>query len=89
MEAPEEASLAAEQTDGAAPPLPDHTTACCHGAAKMAILAYSLGKREINHHFTIRNAKLISFVLVVLLLVFHGVLRHYGGKCSPVISAEC
>ncbi|XP_024154845.1 N-acetylneuraminate 9-O-acetyltransferase isoform X2 [Oryzias melastigma] len=88
MEAPEEASLAAEQTDGAAPPLPDHTTACCHGAAKMAILAYSLGKREINHHFTIRNAKLISFVLVVLLLVFHGVLRHYGGgdSCEWLLS---
>uniref|UniRef100_A0A3P9K2D5 N-acetylneuraminate (7)9-O-acetyltransferase n=1 Tax=Oryzias latipes TaxID=8090 RepID=A0A3P9K2D5_ORYLA len=86
MGASEEASLEAQQTEGA--PQPDHTTACCHGAAKMAILAYSLGKREINQHFTIKNAKLISFVLVVLLLVFHGALRHYDGgdSCEWLLS---
>lgn len=56
------------------------TGACCHGGAKMAVLAYSLGKREINQHFTIKNAKLISLVVVLLLLVFHTVLRYYGGK---------
>lgn len=56
-------------------------SACCHGGAKMAVLAYSLGKREINHHFTIKNAKLISLVAVLLLLVFHTASRYYGGKC--------
>lgn len=48
----------------------------------MAVLAYSLGKREINHHFTIRNAKLISLVAVILLLAFHTALRYYGGEWS-------
>lgn len=60
------------------------TAACCHGGAKMAVLAYSLGKREINQHFTIKNAKLISLALVILLIVFHTASRHYGGKWSPV-----
>lgn len=46
----------------------------------MAVLAYSLGKREINHYFTIRNAKLISLALVIVLLVSHTVSRYYGGK---------
>ena len=45
----------------------------------MAVLAYSLGKREINQHFTIRNAKLISVALVLVLLLFHTVSRYYGG----------
>lgn len=59
---------------------PAHCTgACCHGGAKMAVLAYSLGKREINQHFTIRNAKLISVALVLVLLLFHTVSRYYGG----------
>lgn len=73
-------------TSGGAPPplLLDCTAACCHGGAKMAVLAYSLGKREINHHFTIKNAKLISLVIVSLLLVFHTASRYYGGKWSPV-----
>ncbi|TNN72151.1 CAS1 domain-containing protein 1 [Liparis tanakae] len=54
----------------------------------MAVLAYSLGKREINHHFTIKNAKLISLVLVILLLVFHTALRYYGGgdSCERLLS---
>lgn len=61
--------------------LHSHSTgACCHGGAKMAILAYSLGKREINQHFTVKNAKLISLAVVVLLLVFHTALRYYGGE---------
>lgn len=46
----------------------------------MAVLAYSLGKREINQHFTIKNAKLISLVVVLLLLAFHTASRYYGGK---------
>lgn len=79
----EEAS--AEPADGApgaggAPPR-HRTAAGCHGGAKMAVLAYSLGKREINQHFTIKNAKLISLVAVILLVVFHSASRYYGGKC--------
>lgn len=61
------------------------TGACCHGGAKMAVLAYSLGKREINHYFTIRNAKLISLALVVVLLLSHTVSRYYGGKCPSFV----
>uniref|UniRef100_A0A671TQN8 N-acetylneuraminate (7)9-O-acetyltransferase n=1 Tax=Sparus aurata TaxID=8175 RepID=A0A671TQN8_SPAAU len=54
----------------------------------MAVLAYSLGKREINQHFTIKNAKLISIALVVLLLVFHTASRYYGGgdSCEWLLS---
>lgn len=48
----------------------------------MAVLAYSLGKREINQHFTVRNAKLISLAAVALLLVYHTVWRYYDGKSS-------
>lgn len=56
-------------------------SACCHGGAKMAVLAYSLGKREINQYFSIKNAKLLSVAAVVLLTVFHSVSRYYGGMC--------
>ena len=76
------AQHAAEPADGApggAQP-PDRTAACCHGGAKMAVLAYSLGKREINQHFTVKNAKSISLVVVILLVVFHTASRYYGGK---------
>uniref|UniRef100_A0A3B4XDE4 CAS1 domain containing 1 n=1 Tax=Seriola lalandi dorsalis TaxID=1841481 RepID=A0A3B4XDE4_SERLL len=54
----------------------------------MAVLAYSLGKREINQHFTIKNAKLISLVVVILLLVFHTASRYYGGgdSCEWLLS---
>lgn len=57
-----------------------HLSACCHGGAKMAVLAYSLGKREINQYFSIKNAKLLSLVAVILLTVFHTATRYYGGK---------
>ena len=50
----------------------------------MAVLAYSLGKREINQYFTIKNAKVISLVAVLVLLVFHTAQRYYGGKCWVV-----
>ncbi|KAL0166258.1 hypothetical protein M9458_038102 [Cirrhinus mrigala] len=56
-------------------------SACCHGGAKMAVLAYSLGKREINQYFSIKNAKLLSVAAVVILTVFHTASRHYGGEC--------
>ncbi|KAF0024713.1 hypothetical protein F2P81_023515 [Scophthalmus maximus] len=70
------------------PPPPHRTAACCHGGAKMAVLAYSLGKREINHHFTIRNAKLIALVVVASLLVFHTASRYHGGgdSCEWLLS---
>lgn len=45
----------------------------------MAVLAYSLGKREINQYFNIKNAKLLSLVVVVLLLVLHTASRYCGG----------
>nr|XP_057903750.1 N-acetylneuraminate 9-O-acetyltransferase isoform X1 [Doryrhamphus excisus] len=65
------------------------TAACCHGGAKMAGLAYSLGKREINQHFTIKNAKLISLALVILLVIFHAVSRYFGGgdSCEWLLSS--
>ncbi|XP_056153835.1 N-acetylneuraminate 9-O-acetyltransferase isoform X2 [Lampris incognitus] len=55
----------------------------------MAGLAYSLGKREINQYFTIKNAKFISLAIVVLLLVFHTALRYYGGgdTCDWLLSS--
>ncbi|XP_044028714.1 N-acetylneuraminate 9-O-acetyltransferase [Siniperca chuatsi] len=86
----EAVSQGTEWADGApgeAPPL-NCTAACCHGGAKMAVLAYSLGKREINQHFTIKNAKLISLVAVILLLVFHTASRYYGGgdSCEWLLS---
>ncbi|KAM8884455.1 N-acetylneuraminate (7)9-O-acetyltransferase [Synchiropus picturatus] len=48
----------------------------------MAGLAYSLGKRELNQHFNIKNAKLLSLVAVVSLVVFHTGLRYYKGGDS-------
>ncbi|KAK9526980.1 hypothetical protein VZT92_015647 [Zoarces viviparus] len=90
MEKQDAVSQNADPADGAqgGAPLLDRTGACCHGGAKMAVLAYSLGKREINHHFTIKNAKLISLVLVILLLVFHTASRYYGGgdSCERLLS---
>ncbi|XP_064204331.1 N-acetylneuraminate 9-O-acetyltransferase isoform X1 [Anguilla rostrata] len=64
-------------------------SACCHGGAKMAVLAYSLGKREINQYFSIKNAKLLSLVAVILLTVFHSVSRYYGGgdTCEWLLSS--
>lgn len=61
-------------------------SACCHGGAKMAVLAYSLGKREINQYFSIKNAKLLSLTAVVLLISFHSASRYYGGECAPLIT---
>ncbi|XP_062265499.1 N-acetylneuraminate 9-O-acetyltransferase isoform X1 [Platichthys flesus] len=54
----------------------------------MAVLAYSLGKREINQHFTIKNAKVISLTIVLLLLLFHAASRYHGGgdSCEWLLS---
>ncbi|KAG9355451.1 hypothetical protein JZ751_000289 [Albula glossodonta] len=64
-------------------------SACCHGGAKMAVLAYSLGKREINQYFSIKNAKILSLVAVILLTVFHSVSKYYGGgdTCEWLLSS--
>lgn len=48
----------------------------------MAVLAYSLGKREINQHFNVRNAKLVSLAAVAVLLVYHTAWRYYDGEWS-------
>ncbi|XP_067112087.1 N-acetylneuraminate 9-O-acetyltransferase [Osmerus mordax] len=55
----------------------------------MAVLAYSLGKRDINQYFSIKNAKLLSLVAVVLLLVLHTASRCYGGgdSCDWLLSS--
>ncbi|XP_061616370.1 N-acetylneuraminate 9-O-acetyltransferase isoform X1 [Phyllopteryx taeniolatus] len=55
----------------------------------MAFLAYSLGKREINQYFTIRNAKLISLALVVVLVISHTASRYFGGgdSCDWLLSS--
>ncbi|CAN9503872.1 unnamed protein product [Ophioblennius macclurei] len=78
----------ADGARSAAPPPTDCTAACCHGGAKMAVLAYSLGKREINQHFTVKNAKVISLLLVIVLLGFHTASRYYGGgdSCEWLLS---
>ncbi|XP_033848109.3 N-acetylneuraminate 9-O-acetyltransferase isoform X1 [Acipenser ruthenus] len=62
---------------------------CCHGGAKMSVLAYSRGKREINQYFSIQNAKLLALVAVLLLIVFHSVSRNYGGgdTCEWLLSS--
>uniref|UniRef100_A0A4W5NC92 CAS1 domain containing 1 n=1 Tax=Hucho hucho TaxID=62062 RepID=A0A4W5NC92_9TELE len=55
----------------------------------MAVLAYSLGKREINQYFCIKNAKILSLAAVILLTVFHTVSRYYGGgdTCEWLLSS--
>lgn len=64
-------------------------SACCHGGAKMAVLAYNLGKREINQYFSIKNAKLLAAAAVVLLTVFHAASRHYESSdtCDWLLSS--
>ncbi|TRY94021.1 hypothetical protein DNTS_029590, partial [Danionella cerebrum] len=64
-------------------------SACCHGGAKMAVLAYNIGKLEINQYFNIKNAKFLAVTAVVLLTVFHSASRHYGGSdtCDWLLSS--
>lgn len=63
-----------------AAPLPRSAAHCCHGGTKMAALAYNLGKREINHYFSVRSAKVLALVAVLLLAVCHLASRHYRGE---------
>ncbi|KAM4028982.1 N-acetylneuraminate (7)9-O-acetyltransferase isoform 1-T1 [Anomaloglossus baeobatrachus] len=65
---------------------------CCHGGAKMAALAYNLGKREINQHFSVRNAKLLALGAALLVsachAVFWGLSSHAGDDtCGYLISS--
>ncbi|XP_053570035.1 N-acetylneuraminate 9-O-acetyltransferase [Bombina bombina] len=63
---------------------------CCHGGAKMAALAYNLGKREINQHFTVRNAKVLALGAVLLLSICHAVSWGYSrgdDTCQYLISS--
>ncbi|XP_073438160.1 N-acetylneuraminate (7)9-O-acetyltransferase [Dendrobates tinctorius] len=64
---------------------------CCHGGAKMAALAYNLGKREINQHFSVRNAKLLALGAALLVsachAVFWGYSSHGDDTCGYLISS--
>lgn len=53
---------------------------CCHGGAKMAGLAYTLGKREINYYFSVRSAKALALAAVLLLAACHAASRRYRGE---------
>lgn len=53
---------------------------CCHGGAKMAGLAYTLGKREINYYFSVRTAKALALGAVLLLAACHAASRRYRGE---------
>lgn len=67
-----------------AAPLARAAARCCHGGTKMAALAYNLGKREINHYFSVRSAKVLALAAVVLLAACHLASRRYRGeRCSP------
>lgn len=48
----------------------------------MAGLAYSLGKREINQYFTVKHAKILSALVLLLLFVLHSTSRLFGGSDS-------
>lgn len=63
-----------------AAPLPRSAAHCCHGGTKMAALAYNLGKREINHYFSVRSAKVLALVAVLLLALCHLASRRYRGE---------
>lgn len=63
-----------------AAPLPRSAAHCCHGGTKMAALAYNLGKREINHYFSVRSAKVLALVAVLLLAACHLTSRRYRGE---------
>ncbi|XP_027395953.1 N-acetylneuraminate 9-O-acetyltransferase isoform X5 [Bos indicus x Bos taurus] len=72
-----------------AAPLPRSAAHCCHGGTKMAALAYNLGKREINHYFSVRSAKVLALVAVLLLAVCHLASRRYRGNdsCEYLLSS--
>ncbi|XP_028926669.1 N-acetylneuraminate 9-O-acetyltransferase [Ornithorhynchus anatinus] len=55
----------------------------------MAALAYHLGRREINHYFNVRSAKLLALAAVLLLAVCHAASRRYRGddSCESLLSS--
>ncbi|KAM9077559.1 N-acetylneuraminate (7)9-O-acetyltransferase isoform 3-T3 [Megaptera novaeangliae] len=55
----------------------------------MAALAYNLGKREINHYFSVRSAKVLALVAVLLLALCHLASRRYRGNdsCEYLLSS--
>ncbi|KAM8966254.1 N-acetylneuraminate (7)9-O-acetyltransferase [Pelodytes ibericus] len=56
----------------------------------MAALAYHLGKREINQHFSVSNAKVLALGAVLLLSVCHAVTWGYSrgdATCDYLISS--
>ncbi|GCB63273.1 N-acetylneuraminate (7)9-O-acetyltransferase [Scyliorhinus torazame] len=69
--------------------LRDRFSLGCHGGAKMAAQAYAMGRREINQHFNIRNAKLLAISFVLVLTAGHGIHRSYGGgdTCEWLLSS--
>lgn len=68
-----------------AAPLPRAAAHCCHGGTKMAALAYNLGKREINHYFSVRSAKVLALVAVLLLAACHLASRRYRGEQTVLV----
>uniref|UniRef100_A0A8C4YFR1 CAS1 domain containing 1 n=1 Tax=Gopherus evgoodei TaxID=1825980 RepID=A0A8C4YFR1_9SAUR len=54
----------------------------------MAALAYTLGKREINHYFSVRSAKALALGAVLLLAACHAAFRRYRGDdtCEYLLS---
>ncbi|XP_074840823.1 N-acetylneuraminate (7)9-O-acetyltransferase isoform X1 [Carettochelys insculpta] len=55
----------------------------------MAALAYTLGKREINHYFSVRSAKALALGAVLLLAACHAASRRYrgGDTCEYLLSS--
>ncbi|XP_007937994.1 N-acetylneuraminate 9-O-acetyltransferase [Orycteropus afer afer] len=55
----------------------------------MAALAYNLGKREINHYFSVKSAKVLALVAVLLLVAGHLASRRYRGNdsCEYLLSS--
>ncbi|XP_069769761.1 N-acetylneuraminate (7)9-O-acetyltransferase isoform X2 [Narcine bancroftii] len=55
----------------------------------MAAQAYAMGRREINQHFNIRNAKLLAISFVLVLTAVHGINRSFGGgdSCEWLLSS--
>ncbi|XP_038598338.1 N-acetylneuraminate 9-O-acetyltransferase [Tachyglossus aculeatus] len=55
----------------------------------MAALAYHLGRREINHYFNVRTAKLLALAAALLLAAGHAASRRYRGddSCESLLSS--
>ncbi|XP_068950594.1 N-acetylneuraminate 9-O-acetyltransferase [Petaurus breviceps papuanus] len=55
----------------------------------MAALAYTRGRREINHYFSVSSAKGLALAAVLLLAAGHAALRHYPGQdsCEHLVSS--